>query len=102
MIDAVVREHDHAGGGIDASVERTQHLVDGARVTFHRGLVLHVPHDEVEGVRAGYHHWGNGRRVIGAFVVVDRDQSIHERTRGDQGHVAERSAAYLLLAGEPF
>ena len=39
--------------------------------------------------------------IVGALVVVDRDQAIHERARGDQRHVAERAGAHLLLAGEP-
>ena len=40
--------------------------------------------------------------IVGALVVVDRDQPVHERARGDQRHVAERAGAHLLLGGEPF
>ena len=102
MIDAAVRHHDHAGGGVDALVERAQHLVDRARVAFDRRLLLQVPHAHVERVRAGDHHRRDRLGIVGALVVVDRDQAVHERARGDQRHVAERAGAHLLLAGEPF
>ena len=40
--------------------------------------------------------------IVGALVVVDRDQAVHERARGDQRHVAERAGAHLLLGRQPF
>ena len=40
MIDRAVAHHDHAGGGVDALVERAQHLVDRARIAFDRRLRL--------------------------------------------------------------
>ena len=43
------------------------------------------------------HHRRDRRRVVGALVVVDRDQAVHERARGHQRHVAERAGAHLLL-----
>jgi hypothetical protein len=42
------------------------------------------------------------RRIVGALVIVDRDQAIHESAGGHHGDVAKRAAPHLLLAGEPF
>ena len=39
--------------------------------------------------------------IVGALVVVDRDQPVHEGARGHQRHVAERAGAHLLLGREP-
>ncbi len=101
MIDAAVGEHDHAGGGVDAAVGGAQHLVDRARVALDRRLGLHVPHDDVERVRAGDHHRRDGLGIVRALVVVDGDQPVHEGAAGDERHVAERAGAHLLLGGEP-
>ena len=102
VIDRAVAHHDHAGGGVDALVERAQHLVDRARVAFDRRLRFEVPHAHVERVRAGDHHRRDRRRIVGALVVVDRDQPVHEGARCHQRHIPERAGAHLLLAGEPF
>ena len=82
-------------------IERAEHLVDRARVALDRRLLLHVPHHDVERVRARDHHRRDGRGIVGALVVVDRDQAVHERARGDERHVAERAGAHLLLGAEP-
>src|SRR5437763_13893335 len=39
--------------------------------------------------------------MVRALVVVERDEAIHERARGDERDVAERAGAHLLLRGEP-
>ncbi len=83
-------------------IERPQNLVDRARVALDRLFAFEIPHDEVERVRAGDHHRRDRRRIVGALVIVDGDQPVHERARGHQGDVAERAAAHLFLAGEPF
>ena len=102
VIDRAVAHHDHAGGGVDALVERAEHLVDRARIAFDRRLRLEVPHAHVERMRAGDHHRRDRGRIVGALVVVDRDQPVHEGARRHQGHIPERARAHLLLAGEPF
>ena len=102
MIDGAVGAHDHAGGGVDALIERPQHLIDRARVAFDRLFAFEVPHDDVERMGAGDHHGRDRTRVVGALVIVDGDEAVHEGARGHHGDVAERAAAHLLLAGEPF
>ncbi len=102
MIDAAVRHHDHARGGVDALVKRAKNLVDRARIAFDRRLLLQVPHAHVERVRAGNHHRRDRGRIVGALVVVDRDEAVHERARGDERDVAEGTRAHLFLAGQPF
>ena len=94
--------HDHAGGGVDAVIKRPEHLVDRAGVALDRLFAFEIPHDDVECVRAGNHHRRDRRRIVGALVIVDRDQPIHERARRHHGDVAKRAAPHLLLAGEPF
>ena len=101
VIDAAVREHDHAGGGIDAAVGGPQHLVDRARVALDRRLGLQVPHDDVERVRARDHHRRDGLGIVRALVIVDGDQPVHEGAAGDERHVPQRAGAHLLLGGEP-
>ena len=56
VIDAAVGEHDHAGGRVDALIERPQHLVDRAGVAFDRRLLFKIPHAHVERVGARDHH----------------------------------------------
>ena len=102
MIDRAVAHHDHAGGGVDALVERAQHLVDRARVAFDRRFLFEVPHAHVERVRAGDHHRRDRRGIVGALVIVDRDQPVHEGARCHERDIPERAGAHLLLAGEPF
>ena len=101
VIDGAVVEHDHAGGGVDALVERAQHLVDRARIDLDRRLALQAPHADVERVRAGDHHRRDRRRIVGALVIVDRHQPVHEGARGDQRDVAERAGAAFLLGRQP-
>ena len=83
-------------------VERAEHLVDRAGVALDRRLRLHVPHDDVERVGAGDDHRRDRLGIVGALVIVDGDQPVHERARAHQRHVAERAGAHLLLGGEPF
>src|SRR5271170_3982488 len=85
VIDGAVGAHDHAGGGVDALIERTQNLVDRARVAFDRLLAFEVPHDDVERVGAGDHHRRDRARIVGALVIVDGDQAVHEGARGYHG-----------------
>jgi len=39
--------------------------------------------------------------IVGALVVVDGDESIHESTRGHHRHIAQRAGAAFLLGGQP-
>ena len=83
-------------------IERAEHLVDRAGIAFDRLFAFEIPHDDVERVGAGDHHRRNRGRVVGALVIVDGNEAIHEGARGHHGDVTERAVADLLLAGEPF
>ena len=39
--------------------------------------------------------------IVGALVIVDRDEPVHEGARGDQRDVAERAGAAFLLGRQP-
>ena len=101
MIDGAVREHDHAGGGVDALIQRPQHLVDRAGIDFHRRLALQAPHADVERMGAGYDHRRDRCRVIGAFIIVDGDEPVHEGARRHQSDVPQRAGAAFLLGRQP-
>jgi hypothetical protein len=38
---------------------------------------------------------------VRSLVIVDRHEPVHERPRGDERHVTERTCAHLLLAYQP-
>ena len=101
MMHGAVGEHHHAGGGVDALVDRSQHLVDRACVDLALLLAVEAPHADVERMRAGDHHRRDRLRLVGALVVVDRDQPVHEGARCDQGYIPERAGRALLLGREP-
>src|SRR5712672_347081 len=100
-MDGAVREHDHAGGRVDALVERPQHLVDRARIDFRLLLAFQAPHADVERMRARDHHRRDGLGLVGALVVVDRDQPVHEGARRHHGDVPERAGRAFLFCREP-
>src|SRR5262249_49125785 len=77
------------GGGIGAFADGCQCLVHRARVNLHGSLRVHHPHDDIESVGPRDHHRRNPRRIVGALVVVQRHEPVHERSRGDQRHLAK-------------
>src|SRR5262249_35934360 len=75
VIDGAVGEVDHASGAIDTLVRGPKNLVDRPRVTLDRGFALQTPHADIEGVCPRNHHRGNRRRIVGAFVIIDCDET---------------------------
>jgi hypothetical protein len=101
VVNGAVGEIDHAGGAVDPLVRRAKHLVDRPRIALDRGLSLKTPHADIKRVRTGNDHRRNRRRIVGALVIVDRDQAIHKGTRGYHRHIAERAGTAFLLRRQP-
>ena len=101
MVNRAIAERNHIAGAVYALPLRFQRLVDRACIDFYRRFRFHQPHDNVQRMRAGYHHRRNLRRIVGAFVVIDCNQPVHERTRRDHRDFAQCAGSDFFLGDEP-
>jgi hypothetical protein len=74
--------------------------IDRPRVRLDGRLALQQPHHHVEGVGARDDHGRDRLRAVGAAVIVDGDQAVHEGPRGRQRHLAELTGPDLLLGAQ--
>ena len=83
---------------VDAAVEAPERQIDRAGVALDRRLLLHVPHDDVEAVRAGDDHRRREVGPVGALDAFKGDQPVHQDAGGHHGHLAERPGLDLPFA----